>query len=118
MSIDYRELRPSPALVGAVECFWSMEGAPGPDAPIERILPDGCVEVVFHLGDPFRAFTEAGRSEAQPRRFVVGPATRFLLIQPPVRVATFGIRFRPAGARLLLEMPLHEIAGRSVPLDD
>jgi AraC-like DNA-binding protein len=116
--IAYREFRPRPALVEHVECYWVMSGAPGPDAPIERILPDGCVEVVFHLDEPFRAFSAEGRPCLQPKAFVVGPSKRFLLIQAPRRLSTLGIRFRPAGARLLVPMPLHEIADQSAPLDD
>jgi AraC-like DNA-binding protein len=95
-----------------------MQGAPGVGAPIERILPDGCVEAVFHQEAAFRAFDEDGQSCPQPRSLVVGPATRFLLIQPPPRVRTIGIRFRPAGARLLLPMPVDEIAGRVASIDD
>jgi AraC-like DNA-binding protein len=95
-----------------------MEGAPGEGAPIERILPDGCVEVIVHLDGTFRTFEEDGRARAQPRALVVGPAARFLLIQPPSHVSSFGIRLRPGGARMLFPMPLHVIARRAVPLDD
>ncbi len=115
--IDYREFRPSAALSAAIECYWEMTGEPGAEAPIERILPDGCVEMVLHRDDPFRTYGEDGTSRPQPRSLVVGPATRFLLIQPPARVGTFGIRFRPGGAPLLLEMPLSELAERSAPLE-
>ncbi|HUD73054.1 MAG TPA: DUF6597 domain-containing transcriptional factor, partial [Dongiaceae bacterium] len=116
--IDYREYRPAPALASRIECYWAMEGAPGEGAPIERILPDGCVEAVFHQAAPFRAFAEDGRSRPQPASLVVGPSTRYLLIQPPHRVRTIGIRFRPGGARLLLPMPVHEIAGRVASIED
>lgn len=116
--LDYREFRPAAALGAEIECYWSIGGAPEIDAPIERILPDGCVEAIFHLDEPFREFAEDGRSRRQPANLVVGPATRFLLIQPPSRVRTVGIRFRPAGARFLLPIPMHTIAGRSAPIDD
>lgn len=114
--LDYREIRPCPALAGHVECLWYMTG--GADAaPIERILPDGCVELVMHVGDPFRRWTPAGRTHAQPRSFVVGPSLSFLLLQPSARVDTLGVRFRPGAARSLLHAPLHEIAERTLPLE-
>lgn len=120
--ISYREQRPCAALREVVECFWSMRSGETAEAtrgaPIERILPDGCVEIVLHLGDPFRRFTTDGDSESQPPSFVVGPSTGFLLIQPGNRVDTLGVRLRPGAARQFLHGPLHEHAESITPLPD
>lgn len=48
----FRELRPSPPLRGVVDRFWICDCAfiSTSDDPFE-VLPDGCAEVVFALGD-------------------------------------------------------------------
>jgi len=119
--ITYRESRPSPALRGRVECLWSMrsgERSSRSGRPIERILPDGCVELIVHLRDTFRRFSPDGRPHSQPRAFVVGPSTRFLLVQPGNRVDTLGVRFRPGAARPFLHAPLDELSEATTRLGD
>ena len=49
----YEEFRPSQPLARFIKCFWALQGPAAPVADPERILPDGCTEIVFHLADPF-----------------------------------------------------------------
>jgi Domain of unknown function (DUF6597) len=54
-AIRIREYPIHPALAPYVKCVWSLES----DTPVhgsgrERILPDSCVELVFHFHDPYR----------------------------------------------------------------
>jgi AraC-like DNA-binding protein len=80
-AIRMREYRIHPALRPHVKCLWSLE-SPGPlhDAGRERILPDSCVELVFHFQDPYRSHFPNGESALQPRSFVVGQMRRVLEI--------------------------------------
>lgn len=111
----YHERRPVQALAPFVECFWFAEGD-GRNAPVETIVPDGCPELIVQIGDPFRQWS-AGGAERQPKAFLVGEMTRALRVQPDGRVATMGIRFRPAGLRGFLRTPLHELTDRATPID-
>jgi Domain of unknown function (DUF6597) len=59
----YREYPIRPALASFIKCIWSLESdGPEYDALPERILPDGCVELVFHFHDPFRTRFANGES--------------------------------------------------------
>jgi len=82
----------------------------------EAVWPDGCIELIVHLGDPFRAQAD-GALAAQPISFLVGQMVRPMVLQPGGRVATFGIRFRPGGARPFFGVPLGELAGSTTPLE-
>jgi AraC-like DNA-binding protein len=101
----YAEHRPSPPLAGRVECFWFAEDPEAKAGPTERVLPDGCIEWIFHLARPY--LDASGR--LQPASFVAGPTTRPISITPSGPVATLGVRFRPGGARGLLP-PLSQFA--------
>src|SRR5687768_8229345 len=94
MSLTYRERRPVPALRPYVECVWTVSGPPAssPRAP-ERVVPDGCPELIVHLGDPFSRQI-GGRWVVQPRAFLAGTLSRPWLLRAGRRVDTIGIRFR------------------------
>ena len=78
----YREYRPRPALETYVRVLWTLEHT-GEAPAADRILPDGCMELVFHLGQPFRAIDHAGRAATQPDAFLVGQMTSALRVRPP-----------------------------------
>jgi AraC-like DNA-binding protein len=114
----YTEHQPSPSLADQLECFWFVSDDAPPHKAEERVLPDGCVEWIFHLGAPFHHWTEIEGWRLQPRSFVVGELTQFLLLQPTGLVATMGVRFRPGGAYRFLPLPLDLLTDNAVPTGD
>jgi AraC-like DNA-binding protein len=113
----YREFQVGPPLSTHVECFWLLEGSDRqePSAP-ERLMPDGCVELILNFGALFREHKEAGRSELQPSRFVVGQMTRPVLVAPTGPVQLLGIRFTPGGALPFFHTPPGELTNTIAPL--
>jgi AraC-like DNA-binding protein len=116
--MNYREFQPHPLLSGYVECFWLLEGAATqPPAAPERLLPDGCIELILNFGERFREYDAAGHCLLQPERFVVGQMTRPVLIAPTGAVQILGIRFAPIGALPFLPVLPGELTDRMTPLD-
>ena len=113
----YRSIAPGPALAPWVECFWWLTDHGPASAVPEPVWPDGCIELIVHLGRPFRALTDDGALAAQPVSFLVGQMVRPMVLQAAGAVATFGVRFRPGGARPFFGVPLGEVAGRTTPLE-
>ena len=117
MTVHYREFKPSPPLSKYVECFWSLQGKQGTGEASEQILPDGCLEIIFHCGDPIERFDCKGRAVEQPKSFVSGQITEYITLKPTGEIAVFGIRFRPGGAYRFLDLPLNKLNGRVIDLD-
>jgi AraC-like DNA-binding protein len=116
--MDYRELRPAPNLRPYVRCYW-MLSAPAPsDATAQRILPDGCVEIILNLSASFLRHDHSGQTERQPRTLVVGPTTRHMSISPTGAVRLVGIRFVPGGAYPFLSVPPSELRDVAPSLGD
>ena len=109
----YHEFRPPAELRPYVRCFWTL--ATGP-CGIEPVFPDGRLELVIHRGQPFHQRDEDGMERPQAPVVVAGQLTRPLWLGPVEHGEVFGIRFRTAGARAILRVPLHELSNRVLPL--
>jgi AraC-like DNA-binding protein len=114
----YLEFPPTAALSRYIKCFWFLESEGSTGQPTERILPDGCTEIVFNLADPFAQHNADGSIRKQPLALLVGQMRRHLLIQPTGRVEILGIRFWPAGAYPFLAFPQDQIAERVLDFGD
>ena len=115
--MQYTEFRPAERLARFVKCYWVLESTAAPSSDPERVLPDGCTEMVFHLADPFDQHNSDGTTERQPLALLVGQMRQHLLIKPTGRVRVLGVRFWPGGAFPFLALPQHEIAGQVIALD-
>ena len=120
--MHYREARVQPPLDAFVECVWFLTAAAPPANGVppdtQRILPDGCIELVLHVADPFLAVSHLGSASPQPRAFVVGLQTRPFVVQAGGASDTIGVRFRPGGACAFFPCPLAALTDRAVSLDD
>lgn len=113
----YRTYAPPPQLRPFVRALWSLE-SDDPSPPADRIFPDGCMELVVHVGTPFSAWDADGRERVQPAAFVVGQMTEALCVRPSARAAVVGVRFHPGGALPFLRLPQHQLFGTRPALDD
>lgn len=112
----YREWAPPPALRDQVEAFWALSGEGSSAGESQRIVPDGCAELILNFADP--VIQETGGPARQPALMFVGQITGPWQIRPTGRVDLLGVRFRPSGAAGLTPVPQHELVNRSVPLAD
>jgi AraC-like DNA-binding protein len=119
LRVDYHQHSlPSP-LSRRVECVWFLRAdRPRGGAEPERIVPDGCAELIVQLGASCRAARQGEPLALQPRALLVGPMTGSLFVAPTGAVSTMGIRFRPGGLAPFLTASAEELADRGVALDD
>jgi len=113
--VKYLERAVSPRLAPFVECVWTAWNPRSSGAP-ERIVPDGCPELIVHLGDAF-ARRVGTRWQRQPRAFLAGTLTRPWMVKSGRRALTVGLRFRPAGFTALFGGSLAGTADREIPID-
>lgn len=92
--MTYRELAPPPALASHVACLWWRSGE------ATRILPDGCVDLVWTGGE----------------LIVAGPATRPVVPRLPSGEPKVGVRYRVGAAVAALGLPARELLDHSPSL--
>jgi AraC-like DNA-binding protein len=105
--ITYSEHAPAPALATLIRCYWTASGsALGGDVPLYRVLPDGCMDVIFDLAD-------------QPRNgepaYVVGAMLEAEVFQHSGVLDMVGVRFAPGAAPLFLRAPANELTATVAP---
>jgi AraC-like DNA-binding protein len=95
----YREWAPGADLAPRVACLWSRRSG---RAGSVRIVPDGCIDVIWGPDGPF----------------VAGPDTvaHLSVLRPGDEF--FGIRFRPGALGGVLGVPAHALRDLRVPLDE
>lgn len=105
---DYRQFAPLDPLRSPVDAYWinrcggDLAGDSRGDTAFDRVLPDGCIDLVF------RRDAGGGMLFSSPLidrpDFVAGPLPHWFV----------GVRFKPAMARALIDLPPAECRGRAI----
>lgn len=137
-TIVYKEFRPHERLSPFIDAFWTVTGN-NPSPQPDKILPDGCVDIILNTGPAFHSRQGAGgdghpgstsdveTSEAEAggtgfmktgEAYLIGTMTRYIeLVRPPSTRLT-GIRFKPGGFSCFFDPGfLKDAADRTVEFD-
>lgn len=112
----YAEHPPPPALAAHVACVWTYDGIDAGD--VQRVVPDGCPELIMHSGATYAEVDADGNETAQPRALFAGQLTRPLHLRARGRVSVIGVRFRAAGAWGYAGRAMAPLTNRRVALTD
>ena len=113
----YKEFEPSDDLKSILKCYWVLEGTSEEINEKQTIVPDGCMEMIFHYGDFYYQYLPDGSKIKQPRCFVFGQLTQKLEIEPSGDSGMFAVRFKPEGLQPISQMAAKEFQDSAVPLD-
>ena len=105
--VSYREHAPAAGLAELVRCVWVSHGWGGPSAPVNRVLPDGCMDVILDFSAP-----------AQRGAFVVGAMPVAEVFHHTGTVDMIGVRFVPGAATAFLDLHAREVSARTIPAFD
>jgi AraC-like DNA-binding protein len=115
--MNYRTFQPHPDLESLVKCYWILEVPAEPKAQRQRIVPDGCIEMIFILGDGIKRYTSENEFIMQPPALVVGQITEPFIIEPTGYVHCFAARFYPFGFANFVKAPIKNLANKETPIE-
>jgi hypothetical protein len=115
--MNYQVYQPCSELQAFIKCIWTLEDECSGSSIRQRVVPDGCMELIIHYGDFYQQFFEDGTSIIQPRSFVFGQITKFIEIAPTGTSGIIAARFLPAGLTPFIDMPVAALENKPVPLD-
>ncbi len=107
----YLEQAPAAAAAAVVERIWGLEIPSSALAQPAPVLPDGHVELLVHIGTPFRQLDVAGRVLQQARVLVAGQMTTALRLIATPGGCVVGARLRRWAAAMVTGVPQSDIAG-------
>lgn len=115
MSVDYREWTPPGIVQDRVVCAWRLRD-PRPDGSTQTIYPDGCCELIVHLGQPMQRW-QAGQWATQAGRLVAAQQRSAIRLRSAGPLDCMGLRLRPWAGSLVTPHALPQLIDQIVDLD-
>ena len=114
--MNYQTFKPHPDLASLISCYWTLEVPAAAEKEKQRIVPDGCIEMAFILGDDIKRYTLGDAFIIQPRAMILGQTIEPFYIEPTGYVNTFAIRFYPYGFANFVTVPIKELVNKETPM--
>ena len=114
--MNYQTFQPHPDLTSFIKCYWSLEVPFQKDVQRQLILPDGCIEMIFILGDDVKRYISNDEFIIQPREMVLGQITEQFYVEPTGNVDSFAVKFYPYGIANFVSTPIKDLANKETPL--
>lgn len=115
-NLKYQTFQPHPDLQALVKCYWTLEVPAQPAPQKQLIIPDGCLEMIFMLGDDVKRYTSDNSFIIQPREMVIGQITEQFFIEPTGNVNSFAVRFYPYGFANFVSTSITALANKETSL--
>lgn len=114
--MKYNTVEPNKNLADFIKCYWTLEAEKEINPEKQRIVPDGCMEMIFHYGDLYKQYLADGSFIIQPKCFVFGQITQPLEIEPTGKTGILAVRFLPNGVVPFIDFPIHKMENKAVSL--
>lgn len=115
-NLKYQTFQPHQDLGSLIKCYWTLEVPVQGDHQKQLIIPDGCIEMIFILGDDVKRYTSEDKFIMQPREMVLGQITEPFFVEPTGYVNSFAVRFYPYGFANFVPIPIKKLANKETPL--
>ena len=113
--MEFTILDPPPLVADSVKAIWRARGSKAEFESPEPIVPDGCVEIIFNLGD---RFVNADTGTLQPRDLLAGQMTRPVVALPTGDVDLIGVRFKSGRAGAAMRIPMWRLQDQLIAASD
>ena len=114
--MNYRTFAPHPDLESLVKYYWTLEVPAEDDSQRQQIIPDGCIEMAFILGDDIKRYISQDEFILQPRAMVLGQRIEPFYIEPVGYVNTFAVSFYPYGFANFITKPIKNLTNKETPI--
>lgn len=112
----YSQYEPHPALAPYIDAYWTATGDVK-SLGMEKILPDGCIDIIFNIGEEFQPESDSFLFETG-KAYLVGTMTRFKENIMQAENQLIGIRFKPAAFTLFYDYPsIYKLADQTIEFE-
>lgn len=108
----FKIISPSPVLAPFVKHYWTLESR-DEENRLQRIIPTGNIELVFHKGNPMLS-----NGEKIPLTSICGQSLSFTDLKPTGTVYMIAVVFHPFGAKAFFDIPMNEFSHQTIATKD
>lgn len=116
--MNYQTYKPHPDLESLVKFYWTLEVPFDVNNQKQKIIPDGCIEMTFNLGDKIKRYISETEFILNPNAMVMGQRTKSYYIEPVGHVDTIAICFYPYGFANFINTSLENLVDQETPIED
>lgn len=107
--------KPSSVLAPFVRYYWALETSVTCAVDPYRVIPQGCIEVMFFYKSPYLDVSTGCRL---PHTIITGQQSSYFELQALGDIGIFSVLFKPHGAKMFFKTPLNEVLNLSISLSD
>lgn len=112
-----KTFKPSPKLAPFIQFYWIFEqDSISIVKPPHRIVPTGCVELMFHYGDRLLKMKNHEISE-QPNSIITGQFTDFYDVIQTGKTAFLSVLLKPHATKIFFDLPINELTNHNIDLN-
>jgi len=113
----YQETQPEGVLATYIDAYWVASSTQNKTTE-EKILPDGCVDIILNAGTDCRVESENFVMK-QNKMYVVGAMTKYKVTLMHRTTRLMGVRFKPGAFSLFSKnCPLYGLRDQTIELED
>lgn len=117
--MNYLFYQPSSILSHFIRYYWVYENVKPNCIKPYRIVPQGCMELLFFFGDPYCSIDQNGEWNCLfSNSIITGQQSSFFDLKPIGTIGIFSILFKPHGVKMFFNIPIKECANRYVSLHE
>lgn len=117
--MNYNIIKPSEILSKFIRYYWTLEILNPKNPEPYRVIPLGCVELMFFFKKPYVKISSDGNtSESYSRTVIRGQQSSFVDLRATGDIGIFSVIFRPHGAMMFFSLPLNKLTDQSIALSD
>lgn len=116
--MEYNTYQPDSDLGALVKLYWTLSIPKEVPKGKQQVLSDGCMEMIFNLGDDVKRVLPNDQYLVQPRSFVLGQIIQPMWIEPMGKVETFAVRFNPGSFSYFTKTAMSSLADKDTPLKE
>ncbi len=104
----YSQKKPSPIVSNMIKSFWLIDDKDQSNQHIEKIIPDGYPEIIFHYGDIYKTNIN-GFWLPQQKNLLAGQIRNYFFLENTGNRRVFGIKLQPWALTALFDVNMFHL---------